>query len=82
MTNFEKTMRAMTPEIMAELGTKLVVINNRDVFYLTSSGQLFPTDDYQAALRYEYNWLLHDDSEEAVQSEAPDVEEVIMGENS
>ena len=82
MTNFEKNMRAMTPEIMAELGTKLVVINNRDVFYLTSSGQLFPTDDYQAALRHEYNWLLHDDSEEAVQPEAPDVEDVIMGENS
>ncbi len=78
MTNFEKNMNAMTPEIMAELGVKLVIINNRDLFYLTSSGQLFPTNDYQAALIHEYNWLIHDDSDDAVQ---PDTEELIVGEN-
>ena len=60
MKNFEKIMSNMTPESMAELGVKLISVNNRDLYYMTSTGQLFYTADYQSALQHELRWLMTD----------------------
>ena len=58
-TNYEIVMENMTPEIMAEYGVKLVNVDNRRLFYMTSSGQLFTPDAYMEALQFEYNWLVN-----------------------
>ena len=60
MTNYEAVMSQMTPEIMAEKNVRLVTVDNRQLFYLTSSGQLFTTNDFQAAVQHEYQWLMFD----------------------
>ena len=60
MTNYQAIMNQMTPEIMAEKNVQLVTIDNRKLFYLTSSGQLFSTNDFQAAVQHEYQWLMYD----------------------
>ena len=60
MKNYETLMNTMTPERMAELNVKLVTVNNRDLYYLTSTGQLYLTSQYEDAVRHEYNWLIHD----------------------
>lgn len=64
MKNYDKIMNGMTPEIMAELGVKLVSVNNRDLYYMTSSGQLFYTSDYQSAVQHEFNWLMVDQDQD------------------
>lgn len=61
MTNYEKVMKEMTVERMAEVNVKLVTVNSRNLFYMTSTGQLFLPEQYEAAVRYEYAWLLRDD---------------------
>lgn len=61
MTNYEKVMKEMTAERMAEVNVKLVTVNSRNLFYMTSTGQLFLPEQYEAAVRYEYAWLLRDD---------------------
>lgn len=58
MTVFENLMKNMTPETMAELGTKLVNVDNRQLYYLTSSGQMFAYTRYNEALNHEYRWLM------------------------
>lgn len=58
MTVFENLMKNMTPETMAELGTKLVNVDNRQLYYLTSSGQMFAYTRYNEALNHEYQWLM------------------------
>ena len=58
MTVFEKLMENMTAETMAELGTRLVNVDNRQLYYMTSSGQMFAYTRYQEALNHEYQWLL------------------------
>ena len=68
--NYDILMAQMTPERMAELGVKMVNVDNRRLFYMTSSGQLFTVEDYQAALQHEYNWLMY--SDEQPQPEAKD----------
>ena len=60
MTNYKAVMNQMTPEMMAEKNVRLVTVDNRQLFYLTSSGQLFTTNDYQAAVHHEYQWLMFD----------------------
>lgn len=60
MKNYETLMNTMTPERMAELNVKLVTVNNRDLYYLTSTGQLYLTNQYEDAVRHEYNWLIQD----------------------
>lgn len=73
MCNYDVVMKNMTPEAMAELGVKLVNVDNRQLFYLTSSGQLFNTNNYNGALQHEYNWLMYDDSTDMPQpAEEPD----------
>ena len=60
MTNYDSLMKNMTPEAMAELNVHLVTVDNRKLFYMTSSGQLFNNNDYQSAVQFEYNWLMYD----------------------
>ena len=60
MKNYDAIMQTMTPEKMAEMNVKLVTVNNTNLFYMTSSGQLFNTNQYNDAVVYEYNWLTND----------------------
>ena len=70
MTNYEKIMQDMTPERLAEINVKLVTVNNTNLFYMTSSGQLFNTSQFDDAVRYEYDWLMYND-----QPDMPNVDE-------
>lgn len=65
MKNYDAIMQSMTPERMAEINVKLVTVNNTNLFYMTSSGQLFPTTQFDDAVRYEYRWLTADPEGEA-----------------
>lgn len=60
MRNYEAMMQQMTPELLAEKNVHLVTVDNRRLFYLTSSGQLFNNTDLEAAINHEYNWLMFD----------------------
>lgn len=71
-SNYELIMENMTPERMAELGVKLVNVDNRQLFYLTSSGQLFNVNDYQMAVNHEYMWLTYTDEVESKDSNPND----------
>lgn len=57
MTNYRRIMSQMTPEKMANANVKVVIVNNSQPFYITSSGQLFNFDDFDSAVKYEYDWL-------------------------
>lgn len=72
MKNYDKVMEAMCPELLAELGVKLVNVDNRRLFYMTSSGQLFSMDDYGSALQHEYNWLMTDEDQPDAPQEEKD----------
>ena len=61
MTNFEKLVNSLTPENITEMSVKLITVNNSQLFWVTSSGQLFPYEKRDSAVRYEYNWLITDD---------------------
>lgn len=69
MKNYDKLMEMMTPELLAELGVKQVNVDNRRLFYMTSSGQLFNIEDYAAAYAHEYNWLMNDEDSEKASDE-------------
>lgn len=56
MTNYENIISQMTPERFADYSLKLVLVNSQP-FYMTSSGQLYPTTKYEDALRHEYSIL-------------------------
>ena len=58
MTVYDKLMENMTPETLAELGVRLVSLNNNKLYYMTSTKQLFDYDKYIDALNHEYKWLL------------------------
>lgn len=62
-TNYELVMENMTPEKLAEMGVKMVSVNNRSLFYMTTTGQLYPLEEYEAALKHEYRWLMYRDEE-------------------
>lgn len=64
MKNYDAIMQSMTPERMAETNVKLVTVNNTNLFYMTSTGQLFNTNQLEDAIRYEYNWLMNDPTPE------------------
>lgn len=64
MTNFKKVIDNLTPEALAELGVRLINVNSRELYYMTSTGQLFHTNNYEAALQHEYRWLMQDDISE------------------
>lgn len=75
MKNYDSIMKSMTPEMLAELGVKLVSINNGPLYYMTSSGQLFHLDQYQDAIRHEYNWLMYDNESSTDEVGEPDSNE-------
>ena len=66
MTNYEKLMSEMTLGKMAVEGVKLILVNNREPFYVTSTGQLVPYDKFEQAVQMEYQWL---------SAEAPEMQE-------
>lgn len=71
MTNYEHIISQMTPENFANYSLKLVLVNDRP-FYMTSSGQLYYTTEYEKALRHEYNILttVIPDTEEKTEGKA------------
>lgn len=79
MKNFDTIMQGMTIERLAEMGVKLVNINGRENYYMTSTGQLYALNDYEAAVRHEYNWLCYDPNpEEDKNTEQADVNDKVM----
>ena len=54
---YQVLMARMTPEELTTLGVKLISVNNSELFWVTSIGQLYPFNDKQSALEAEYNWL-------------------------
>lgn len=83
MRNYDAIMQTMTPEKMAEMNVKLVTVNNTNLFYMTSSGQLFNTNQYNDAVVYEYNWLTNDpeakDTESCDRCQVDTCEEIACG---
>lgn len=69
MNNYERMMQSMTIEQMAENNVHLITVDNRRLFYVTSSGQLFPQSQFEDAVRYEYAWLKDDPDAEACECE-------------
>lgn len=57
MNVFEKQMKEMSIEDLAGLNVQLIVINNSQLMWLTSSGQLFPYTNHSDALQFELNLL-------------------------
>lgn len=57
-TFYDREMSTMTPALLASKNVQLVWINNDKLFWLTSSGQLFPYDQHDYAIKYELNALM------------------------
>lgn len=57
-TIYAAIMASMTPEKLADLGVKLIYVNNSDLFWVTSVGQLYPFSNRAQAVEAEYTWLL------------------------
>ena len=57
MTRFEKILKTMTLEELIDLNVKLITVNDHQLFWVTSSGQLFNYHDRESALSYEYAYL-------------------------
>lgn len=59
MTLYEKTMQEMTAEKFAMLNVKPAVMNGSEMFYVTTSGQLFPftNEGLQNAVNYQFQIL-------------------------
>lgn len=69
-SNYKIMMEQMTPEALAEKNVHLVTVDNRRLFYMTSSGQLFNSNQFEAAVQHEYAWLMYDpDDKDASSSE-------------
>ena len=62
MNVFDQTMKEMTPECLASVLVKPVVINGIDLYYMTTSGQLFTFDKegLQKAVDYQYQILMQE----------------------
>ena len=57
MTNYSKLLADMTPEKLAQLNVHMIIVNQSQPFYMTSTGQLFDFNNLADAVKYEYNWL-------------------------
>lgn len=69
MTRFDDLKQNLTPEKLANMTVKLVVINNTELFYITTSGQLYPMNStgLQAAINHElsyWNTVINKDSDQ------------------
>ena len=67
MTLYEKTMQEMNAEKFAMLNVKPAVMNGNEMFYVTTSGQLFPftNEGLQNAVNYQYQILMQQLPEES-----------------
>jgi hypothetical protein len=57
-TMYQVVMAQMTPEMLASLGVKLISVNNSELYWVTSAGQLYAFNAQQQALEAEYAWLM------------------------
>lgn len=59
MTRYDKIIKNMTIDKLAELSVDICVLNHNQMFYLTSTGQLFPynSEGCKAAIEYEKAYL-------------------------
>ena len=75
--NYDIMMKQMTPEQLAEKNVHLVTVDNRRLYYMTSSGQLFNNTELDAALQHEYQWLMYDpeDQDRTAEEGDPDTAE-------
>lgn len=55
---YQAVMATMTPEKLANLGVKLIYVNDMELFWVTSVGKLYNFNAYKAALDAEYEWLM------------------------
>ena len=55
MTRFDEVIKNITVKEFATLNVKLVILNNSEPFYLTSTGQLYPMSQkgFEAAVQHE-----------------------------
>lgn len=62
MNVFEKMKTEMTPEFLASILVKPAVVNGTDMYYMTTSGQLFSFDNQglQKAVDYQYQILMRE----------------------
>lgn len=77
MTVYEKTIKEMTPEKFAVVSVKPAVLNGTEMFYVTSSGQLFPfnQEGLQSAVNYQYQLLMQESNDRVTNPEKPAEEE-------
>lgn len=77
MTVYEKTIKEMTPEKFAVVSVKPAVLNGTEMFYVTSSGQLFPfnQEGLQSAVNYQYQLLMQESNDNVTVPEKPAKEE-------
>lgn len=55
---YQLKMARMTPQEMASMGVQLISVNSSELFWVTSTGQLYQFNQKQAALEAEYAWLM------------------------
>lgn len=60
MKNYDTIMNTMTVSQMAQLRVKLISVNGNELYYVTSSGQLYTMSEHNKAIQHEYNWLMYD----------------------
>lgn len=55
MTRFDEFKQTLTAEEFARMVVKVVIINNAESYYVTSTGQLYPmtTEGFQMAVNHE-----------------------------
>lgn len=54
---YDVVMANMTVDKLADMGVRLIYVNNSDLFWVTSGGQLYPFNDRASAITAEYDWL-------------------------
>lgn len=50
-------MREMNIDKLARINVHMVIVNQSEPFYVTSTGQMFPFDRLEDAIAFEYQWL-------------------------
>ena len=56
-TIYDVVMANMTPDTLADLGVKLISVNNSELYWVTSAGQLYGFNARAQALAAERAWL-------------------------
>lgn len=71
MTLYEKTIKEMTIEQFAQLSVRPAVMNGMDMYYVTTSGQLFPfnAEGFRSAVMYQQQILSQEIPEDEAAAE-------------